>query len=134
MILGAPAGKTRASGETEEAREAQEGYPDGTPLSASKDFLSPNGECRRGKREAIKTKGLRPLIRTHLARMGGRKAGKMSPVMDIVGYVQSFRDQLTEAYMKYRRRRIAKPEAKAGCGSIEAFPTTSDFARPLVLG
>ena len=86
----------------------------------------------------IKTKGLRNLIRMHLARRGGHKAGKKIPVKDIDGHVQSLRAQVTEEDLKYQRRPKAKSQPKAGGGVAENFapvlPTDTHEATAVVDG
>ena len=60
--------------------------------------------CHRGKREVVKTKGLRPLIRMHLARRGGHRAEKKIPTKDIDGHVQNLRVGLSEEDLKFRKK------------------------------
>ena len=65
---------------------------------------SADGTCRRGKHEVIKAKGLRPLIRMHMARRGGLRSEKKIPVKDIDGHVQNLRLGLNEEDLKYRKK------------------------------
>ena len=80
---------------------------------------APNGTCTRGKHEVIKTKGLHPLIRMHLARRGGHRAEKKIQIKDIDGHVQSLRDQLTEEDLEYQRSPKSKSQPKAGGGVLD---------------
>ena len=65
---------------------------------------SADGICRRGKHEVIKVKGLRPLIRMHMARRGGHRSEKRIPAKYIDGHVRSLRLGITAEDPKRRKK------------------------------
>ena len=62
---------------------------------------NPEETCARGKHEVIKLRGLRTLIRMHLARRGGRKSEKKIPPADVDGYIKGLILSLAEQDAKY---------------------------------
>ena len=75
---------------------------------------APDDGCKRRKQEIIKLAGLRPLIRMHLSRRGGRKGAKGIQSRDIDGYVRSLRKNPIEADLKYKNNGRKKKWAKDG--------------------
>ena len=62
---------------------------------------NPESSCARGKHEVIKTRGLHPLIRMHLARRGGHKSEKKILPADVDGVAVSLRAALAEQDKQY---------------------------------
>ena len=69
-------------------------------------------KCTKGKHELIKLKGLRPLINTHLIRIGGHRTNKKSAIEDIDMHVQALRQQLTASDLSKRVK--TDPKGAAG--------------------
>lgn len=63
-----------------------------------------------GRRELVKFRGLRPLMRMRHARRGGRKSEKKIPPADIDGYIQGLRLPLAEQDNKH----VSKPPHPKG--------------------
>ena len=62
---------------------------------------NPDPPCSRWKREDIKLRSLRPLIRLHLVRRGGHKSEQKIRPDDLAGYIQGLRLSLAEQAAQY---------------------------------